>query len=178
MIAVCQEIESILSSLRSDDPPVTRETRLAVIDKLRRKDPTEVAAVLTEALQDCDPDFRCEIASVFLAADFARALEPIRSALLNDLNDGVRYYLCELLGASRRREAIPLLENALLHDTDSTTRIVAVSALRHLGDPTAIPALQRAMQNDTGVDYEGRPVKDIAAEAIRRIQEKQHEEML
>ena len=89
--------------------------------------------------------------------------------LLNDEDSGVQGFVCMQLGGRKRPEATPLLIAVLQHDPSGTHRVLAARGLGNIGDPAALPVLQKAMQTDDGVDYEGRPVKEIAAEAIRRI---------
>lgn len=168
-MANSSEIEQILSRLRTDEAPVAREVKLRVVGELRAKDSARVVTALHAGLHDADPDYRCTIAWVFLVLDYDSAIDCMREPLLQDADDGVRGYVCELLGASRRSEAVPLLIESLFNDPDGTNRSEAAWALGNIGDPVALPALERAIQTDDGVDYEGRPVKKIAAEAIRRI---------
>jgi HEAT repeat protein len=162
------EFDQLLTMLRTDDPPVDPDIIRYVVSEFRSKDIREVASVLAPHLHDADPEFRCTIASVFLACDAAAAIPYFRS-LIHDEEDGVRGFLCMELGAYRRREAIPLLIDALENDSDATARTWAAWGLGNIGDPAAIPALSMAIQNDPGLDYEGRPVKEIAEDAIRRI---------
>ncbi|MBI3821543.1 MAG: HEAT repeat domain-containing protein [Planctomycetes bacterium] len=164
-----REIESVLLRLRTDDPPVQRAVKFDVVNELRRMDQAAVKAMLSEALKDSEAEYRCTIAWAFLVLDFTSALEPVRQLLLKDSDDGVRGYVCEILGASKRPEAVPLLIEALQQDEDGTNRLVAAHGLGYIGDPAALPALKAAAESDEGVDYEGRPVKKTAAKAIRRI---------
>ncbi len=142
-----------------------------VVSELQTKDPAVVGPILAQSLQDSEPEYRCTVAWVFLAYDFLAALPHVRPLLLHDSDDGVRGYICQILGASRRREAAPLLIETLMHDPDGTDRLVAARGLGYIGDAAAVPALSAAMKGDSGVDYEGRPVKEAAAEAIRRIEQ-------
>jgi HEAT repeat protein len=164
-------IGEILGKLRTDDPPISREVKFAVVEELRGQDVSAVKNALVKALEDSDPEFRCTAAWVFLVYDFLASLPYVRTLLLHDEDDGVQGYLCEMLGASQRREAVPLLIEALTSDSDGTNRVIAAWGLGNIGDTSALPALTKAMQTDDGIDHEGRRVKDIAAEAIRRINE-------
>ena len=169
MVSSDGEIERLLSLLRANDPPVQRAVKLNLVNELRTKDPVAVMAALSQRIKDTDSEYRCEIAWVFLVFDFTAALEHVRPILLGDADVGVRGYICEILGASGRPEAVPLLVDALRQDLDGTNRLVAAFGLGKIGDPAALPALKAAMQNDEGVDYEGRPVKETAARSIRKI---------
>ena len=162
------DINALLSTLRTDDPPVDPVVLKGVVRELRGKSAETVTSALIEGLRDADAEYRCTIASVFLRVDFATAIQHV-SALLHDEDGGVQGFLCMELGAHRRREAVPLLIDVLKRDSDGTHRVLAAWGLGNIGDPAALPVLKSAMQNDDGVDYEGRPVRDIAAEAIRRI---------
>jgi HEAT repeat protein len=162
------EIERILASLRTDDPPVEHEVLQRVKTELRAKDPSRVSAALAASLGDADPEYRCTIASVFMDWNTVIAVGHV-SALVHDAHADVRGFISQELGAYRRREAVPALVHVLTDDDDGTNRVWAAWGLGNIGDPAALPALRLAMQNDDGVDYEGRPVKEIAAEAIRRI---------
>jgi HEAT repeat protein len=162
------EFDQLLAMLRTDDPPVDPEIIKHVVSELRRKDIGKIVPVLTPCLKDANPEFRCTIATVFLACDATTAIPHVGS-LIHDEDDDVRGFLCMELGAYKRREAVPLLVDALLNDPDATNRTWAAWGLGNIGDPSALPTLKLAMQNDLGEDYEGRPVKEIAAEAIRRI---------
>lgn len=160
--------DRILASLRTDDPPVEPEILEQAISELRQRDIRQVAMVLEPCLNDTDLDYRCTIASVFLACDAAIAI-PYVGQMVYDENEELRGFACMELGAYRRREAAPFLIHALMNDPDATNRTWAAWGLGNIGDPAALPALRKAAQSDDGVDYEGRPVKQIAAEAIRRI---------
>jgi hypothetical protein len=160
--------DHLLANLRTDDPPVDPEIIKHAVDEFRRKPIGEVASVLVRCLHDPDPEFRCTIAEVFLACDAVAAMPHVGS-LIHDEDADVRGFICMELGAHKRREAVPLLVAALLNDPDAANRTWAAWGLGNIGDPIAIPALSLAMQNDPGKDYEGRPVREIAEEAIQRI---------
>lgn len=164
------DIERLLSKLRTDDPPVEPDLEKRVVNELRTKDKAQVVAALIAGLRDPDAEFRCTIASVFLKFDFATAIQQV-PVLFHDVDGGVQGFLCQELGAYRRREAVPHLIDVLRRDPEGSHRVTAAWGLGNIGDPAALPALTIAMQNDEGVDYEGRPVKEIAAEAIRRIKQ-------
>jgi len=164
------DIEALLSMLRTDDPPVNPDVLKRVVRELRDKDQSKVASALIDGLRDADAEYRCTIASVFLRVDFAMAIQHV-PALLHDEDGGVQGFLCMELGAHRRSEAVPHLVDVLSRDPEGTHRFLAAWALGNIGDPAGLPALRQAMQNDEGVDYEGRPVKEVAAKAIRRITE-------
>jgi len=169
MPGVSSEYQAVLELLRTDDPPVARELKVRVVEELRAGKEAEVSVALENGLRDADPEFRCTVAWVFLVYDFLAALPHVGKLLLHDQDDGVQGYICQILGGSKRREAVPLLIEALKTNPDGTDRVNAAWGLGNIGDPAALPALQKATQMDDGVDYEGRPVKEIAAEAIRRI---------
>jgi HEAT repeat protein len=163
-----REITQLLLRLRSDDPPVDPEVEAAVASELHTKDAARVVAALAQGLNDQELDYRCTIASLFLRYDFVAAIPHVR-LLLQDPDDDLRGFLCQELGAYGRPEAVPLLVDTLQNDPDATNRTWAAWGLGNIGDPAAVPALGLAMRSDLGEDYEGRPVKEIAAEAIRRI---------
>lgn len=163
--------DQLLAKLRTDDPPVDPEIIKHVVHEFRRKPIGEVASVLMQCLHDPDPEFRCTVAEVFLACDAVAAMPHVGS-LIHDEDPDVRGFICMELGAHKRREAVPLLIAALLNDPEATNRTWAAWGLGNIGDSTAIPALNLAIQNDRGEDCEGRPVKEIADEAIRRITHK------
>ena len=163
-----REIERILALLRTDDPPVEHEVLQRVKAELHALDASQVSAALVAGLRDTDPEYRCTIASVFMEWNRAIAVGHV-SVLAYDPDTDVRGFVCQELGAYRRREAVPALVHVLANDDDGTNRVWAAWGLGNIGDPAALPALRLAMQNDPGVDCESRPVKDIAAEAIRRI---------
>jgi HEAT repeat protein len=164
-------VESLLSALRTDDPPVGTIVEDQVLDGLRSAGREEVLPALVQGLADSDSEYRCEIAALFLRYDYPTAIRHVPS-LLHDPDVGVRSYLCQCLGAVGDREAIPLLVDALLHDPDGTVRSWAAWALGKTGDMAVVPTLTLAGQHDCGMDGEGRLVKDIAAEAVRTISER------
>lgn len=163
-----REIEGLLLMLRTDDPPVDPEVLKQVVADLRTKDKAKVAAALIAGLQDPDAECRCTIALVFLKLDFATAIQHVPN-LLHDAESGVRAFVCVEIARYGRREAVPHLLEVLQSDPEGTHRLLAARGLGYVGDPAALPALRKAAQTDDGVDYEGRPVKGVAAEAIRRI---------
>jgi HEAT repeat protein len=165
------ELDQLLATLRTDDPPVPPEVLKRVVEELYRRNTGENVSTLASYLRDADPEFRCTIASVFLKWNAAAAIPHVGS-LIRDENEDVRGFICMELGAYKRHEAVPMLVDALANDPDATNRTWAAWGLGNIGDPAALPVLKIAMQNDEGADAEGRPVKQIAAEAIRRITEK------
>ncbi len=154
--------------LRTDDPPVDLDVLKSVIADLRGKDKAKVAVALIPALQDPDAEYRGTVASVFLATDFATAIQHVPK-LLHDDDTGIQGFVCVEIAKYGRPEAVPHLLDVLRNDPEGTHRLLAARGLGYIGDPSALPALQQALQFDDGVDYEGRPVKKFAAEAIRRI---------
>ena len=163
-----RDIELLLSTLRTDDPPVDPDVLKRVVAELCRQDKATVATALIEGLRDVDPEYRGTIASVFLATDFETAMQHV-PALLHDEDGGIQGFVCVEIAKYGRRGAVPHLLEVLQSDPEGTHRLFAARGLGHIGDPAALPALTKAMQNDDGVDYEGRPVKKTAAEAIRQI---------
>ncbi len=171
MAAPGGEMEQLLALLRTDDPPVAPDIIEHVVRELRTHDAPTVIVALAHGLRDRDPEYRCTIALVFLTYDFTAAIQHVEALLHKTDDDELRGFLCQELGRWRHRAAVPLLVNALLNDPDGTNRTWAAWGLGNIGDPAALPSLQSAMHNDAGVDNEGRPVREIAAEAIRRMQQ-------
>src|SRR5947209_438059 len=158
-----REIERLLELLRTDDPPIEHEVLQRVKTELRAKDSSLAAAALVSGLKDADPDYRCTIASVFMDWNRTAAVVHV-SAMVYDANADVRGFVCQELGAYRRREAVLALVHVLSNDDDATNRTWAAWGLGNIGDPAGLPALTKAMQTDDGADYEGRRVREIAAE--------------
>src|SRR4051812_21299181 len=113
------KIEQLLSSLRTDDPPVDPDLAKQVVSELRTKDKTQVTALLIAGLQDPEAEYRCTIASVFLRLDFQAAIQHV-PILLHVADEGVPGFLCFELGAHRRREAVPHLIDVLMRDPHGT----------------------------------------------------------
>lgn len=160
-------ITRLLSSLRTDDPPVDPRVAAHVIKELRSERREIVLDALAQAIQDPDPDYRCEIANVFLEYDYGLAINHVASLLHNC--DDARIYICQRLGSIGRSEAVPLLGDVLLHDADADNRWWAAWALGSIGNESAIPALKHVIEHDAGTDFEGRTIREIAIKALRRI---------
>lgn len=97
-----------------------------------------------------------------------RAL-PLVLPLLDDPNSDIRVHVCGLLSQYGNERAIASLIYRL-SDINSDVRFTAAYALGQIGDSSAIPALEEVQKNDKGTDYEGRPISDMALEAIGMIQ--------
>jgi HEAT repeat protein len=133
-----------------------------------------VIGVLTTLLADPDPEMRCDAAEALVRIDPKCALDVILP-LLNDPVSSVRWHICGLLHDFGDERASAHLVKVLLEDPEGDVRLLAAAALGNVGNHTVIPALRQAQQFDDGIDYEGRRVRDMAAEAIDSILGKENE---
>ncbi|HMA33661.1 MAG TPA: HEAT repeat domain-containing protein [Chloroflexia bacterium] len=114
---------------------------------------------------------RVEAAYVLGEAGRPEAVEPLVRAL-KDRNWEVRFEAAGALGRLGDTMAVPpLIER--LNDDNEAIRGYAAWALGELGDSRALLALRHMKLHDLGRNAEERPLKDVAAEALVRIEERQ-----
>lgn len=87
-------------------------------------------------------------------------------------NSNWRFAACRAIGQLGERanaKCVGLLCDVLLNDEDADVRFCAARALAEVGDESALPTLRYAETNDKGEDYEGRPISEVAREAVEAI---------
>jgi len=89
--------------------------------------------------------------------------------LLQTDTTSLRLDIIDALGRIGHPAAVPELITRL-RDGDPETRAAAADALGELGSRAALAALQEMQQADSGHDSQHRPLRDIAADAIARIE--------
>ena len=112
-----------------------------------------------------DNEARCEACEAILRADPVRGLELVLP-LLNDLDDGVRYFACECLAEFGGEVAVPALLSVLRSHTDPSLRCTAAMGLGKQGGPEVIPALLAAMASDHEFDELGHSPSHCASSAL------------
>jgi HEAT repeat protein len=123
---------------------------------------------LVDILNTDDPDMRCDAAEALLRIDPSQAVDMVLP-LLGDSDMTVRWYTCGLLHDFGDSRAIPSVVKLLRTDPEGRVRHVAAFALGAIGNSTALPALKEAVDSDDGADHEGRPVREMAEEAMEEI---------
>ncbi len=140
------------------------------------KPASDVAYVLTVVLGACFAllVFGVSFLRAYSRTTFAwrlrgeRGIDKLVLILENDSFLVTCYHAAHILGDIGNRRVVEPLINAL-ENRDNWVRAEAAEALGKIGDEQALPALQRLAEKDAGVDLRGRPIKEIASEAIERI---------
>jgi HEAT repeat protein len=138
---------------RKELQAIDRDVVLKVVESLLSNDSSDLRANAAEALLRLDP-----------YENLPKVL-----VLLDDVDETVRWFVCGLLHDFGDTRAAPRLSKALAEDSSALVRLTATYALAKMGDRMSLPALRKAVEFDRGQDYEGRTVKDAAAEAINEI---------
>ncbi len=112
-----------------------------------------------------DAEARCSACEAILWVDPERGLESVLH-LLDDANDGVRYFACECLAKSGGVSAVPALLSVLRSHPDSSLRGSAVMGLGRHGGPGVIPVLLATMAADHEIDELGYSPSHCATVAL------------
>lgn len=91
------------------------------------------------------------------------------SFLLDNEDEEVRANFCGMLGSYPYPENEGLLAEVLKRENSGGVRCVAVEALGEVGSRAAIPVLQDIIATDRSVDYEGRPISELAQQSVQKI---------
>jgi GNAT superfamily N-acetyltransferase len=134
-------------------------------------DRTYAAECLGELFNDSDPLIKSSAAELLVLVLGPDALPWVEKCLADGDVD-FRCAGCSFLAELDCPEAIPRLVRCLQEDPADYVRYAAVDALERCGDPSALPALRRAAKSDRGTDHEGRPIREAARRAIKRITER------
>jgi HEAT repeat protein len=162
--AISRGVATLLAELHAVDP-AARENAVSTLQALDRG---AVVDELSRLLGSPDPESRCDAAEALLRIDAHRTIELVLP-LVADASGVVRWHTCGLLHDFGDQRAIPWLVRVLSDDPEADVRLIAAHALEEIGDHRALAALRQASQSDDGEDYEGRRVRDKAAEAIQKI---------
>jgi HEAT repeat protein len=147
---------------------VDRGERDEAVTALKTLDREAVLRVLGTMLKSPDVELRCDAAEASLRIDPGQTLSLVLP-LLTDPNKIVRREVCGLFHDFGDKRALPALVKILLTDPEGDVRHIAAYALGEIGDSSVLPALLQAVELDGGTDHEGRPIRDMAAEAIDEI---------
>lgn len=167
-----KHILHIFSKLHDKDMAV----RASVAKDVNELD-TNGKETLLSFLQSSNGEQKCDAAFALCLFDADKYIP----AIINLLYDPVEYVRGDIAGLIHDfgdYRAVEHLITVVLNDRDSDVRHNACYALSAIGDSRALPALRYAVENDSGTDYEGRPVSEIAAEAIINIQNRTKNEDL
>ncbi len=159
-----RRVTSLLAELHRFEPGA-REQAIATLNALDRG---AVIRELVSLLNSRDLELHCDAAESLLRIDSDQTIDLILP-LLADPESTVRWATCGMLHDFGDQRVIPWLVPVLLNDPEADVRLMAAYALSAIGDHSALPALRQASQLDDGEDYEGRRVRDAAAEAIENI---------
>ena len=155
------ELEVLLRS------PSMREFNVAVADMACL--PTQTAIVLVEALsRELDEEFRCRAVAA-LPKISKGCGEKLALQMLHDSSPLVRVNAIDSLRKLGSVASSGPIAALLVEDPDELVRSWAAFALGKIGNVTHLPILESAAVSDEGTDHEGKPIRETAAESIRRI---------
>jgi hypothetical protein len=155
------ELETILRS--HDQRDVQR-----ALNELRKLPVGEAVLILGQLAGQSEPDYRCR-ALIGMTSISPESAEALALRLLGDAHHAVRWYACETLGELGSRSAIAPIAQLLATDPSGSVRHQAAFWLGEIGDESVLDVLIAAAERDTGTDHEGRPMRDTATKAIRKI---------
>lgn len=92
--------------------------------------------------------------------------------LADDYPQRWRIPCCRNLSKFQDKRAVDKLCHIVKNDDDPDVRYVAVESLGIIGDETTITVLDYVETHDDGEDWEGFRVRDMAQEAIKKIQDR------
>jgi hypothetical protein len=142
-----------------------------ILDFFRRVDSETVVQGLDELFNEPDPRTRSNALESLVLLLGPKALPWIEKCLADeDVN--YRCAGCSYLAELDCPEAVPRLLRCLREDPSDWVRYSAVDGLERCGDKSVLPALKHTAENDPGADYEGRPIRERAREAIKRIKKR------
>jgi len=167
-----KHILHVLSKLHDKDMAI----RASVAKDVKELD-ADGEQTLLSFLQSSNGEQKCDAAFALCLLDADKYIPAIINLLFDPL-EYVRWDIAGLLHDFGDYRAVEPLITVVLNDSDSDVRHNACYALSAIGDSRALPALRYAVENDSGADYEGRPVSEIAAEAIINIQKRTENEEL
>jgi GNAT superfamily N-acetyltransferase len=141
-----------------------------IMDFFLQVDSAYATQCLDELVNDPDPQIKSNAVELLVFRLGPKSLPWIEKCL-NDDDVDFRCAGCGFLAELDCPEAVPRLLRCLQEDPSDQVRYAAVEALESHADMSAIPALRQTVKNDRGTDFEGRPIRDRAREAIRQITE-------
>ena len=157
------DVKFLVSSMR-EWPGLKQELE----DFFLEVDPAYAVQCLDELFHGPDAEIRSDAVELLVSLKGPDSLPWVEECLQDD-DVGFRCAGCSFLAELHCPETVPRLLRVLREDPSDWVRYSAVDALERCGDMSAIPALKQTAKNDRGTDYEGRPIRDRAREAIRRI---------
>jgi hypothetical protein len=126
----------------------------------RRDD--RVSSFVADLAKDANWRVRQRAVQMLAVLGGPRALEILRPAVTDDVDEDVRRFAAMGLAEMAASDALPTVTLAL-QDNDDWVRDDAARVLGDMGDPRAIPALTRAL------DDEDSDVRATAAESLKRL---------
>jgi HEAT repeat protein len=113
-----------------------------------------------------------EAIDVLLKLDESEALNALPTMLLSP-TQSVRRVACEIAGEFKEHwsEVEAVLLRQLANEIDPVVRYACVGSLARIGSHRSLPILNDIVRSDKGVDFEGRPISELASVAIRLITE-------
>lgn len=117
---------------------------------------------------------KCEALDVLWRVNRAIALKEA-SLFLQSHDENMRRVGLRILGEmpSNSTEAESLILDHIAKENVPQNRYVAVFSLARMGSRRSIPILQEIVRTDNSVDFEGRPISELATRAIKMIKESQ-----
>lgn len=122
-------------------------------------------------MDDADDGVQCESIGALLKWGGSAYLDMVLPRI-ESVSEVVREYTCGALGDLVDMRAVAPLAKALLNDPSADVRWLAANALGKIGNPEALSALEYAREHDPYVNWEGRPVREVARQAIDSIEAK------
>jgi HEAT repeat protein len=153
-------LRAALNDSAADVRAVAAEALGKIID-------TDAIEPLIQCLSDRDAHVRLSAARALEPFHDPRSVPPLL-ALLRDPDASVREGAVMTLGELRNAQTLDALI-AALDDPEPDVRQAVMVALQSLGDHRALPALEHHAARDTSVTSWGLPLKDSAAQTIKRI---------
>ena len=158
-----QQIIQIFDGLVS----LTPARREATWQHLRGLDRENLFDILS-GLVASETKYRYVAALAGLEVDKDRGINLVLP-LLTDSDTEMRFNAAGLLSAFPHDRSVESLIRVLQDEPNGTVRHIAAFALGKIGNPLALSALRRTQADDDGTDFEGHPIRQIAAEAIEDI---------
>ena len=168
-------IRSLLYKLSIGDYDLLGGERQAILADILAAPAAVLLPVLMRLMDDADDGVQCEAINALLKWGGSAYLDMILPRMECD-SEVVREYVCGVLGDLGDKRAVAPMAKALLNDPSADVRWLAANSLGMIGNLEALSALEHARAYDPYVNWEGRSVREVAAQAIDSIQAKLREQ--